>query len=230
MSGTLILLRHGESVYNKENLFTGWTDVELSEKGIDEAKKAGESLKRNDIYPDICFSSWLKRSIHTAQLALKMMKWEHIDLIKSWKLNERHYGEWQGRNKKEIENEVGEELFFAVRRGYSTPPPALDKSDQRSAVFDTRYKSLDPDSIPLSESLEDTRKRTLSYYYEYIVPQLCRGKTVLVSAHGNSLRSLTMEVEKLSPEEVSKVEIPTGTPIVYSFDETMGRIGKKRFH
>ena len=221
MSARLILLRHGESLYNKENLFTGWTDVELSEHGKEEAKEAAALLKNRQLYPDICFTSWLKRAIHTAQIVLSEMEWEQIDTIKSWKLNERHYGAWQQRNKEEVEAEVGETHFLAVRRGYDTPPPQLDEEDPRSARFDLKYHDLDPSLLPRSESLKDTKKRALNYYYGEIIPKLAQGKTVLVSAHGNSLRALVMEIEKLGVDEIVKLEIPTGKPIVYDCDEML---------
>ncbi len=225
--GKLILLRHGQSVYNKQNIFTGWTDVELSEKGIAEAKGAGQLLKAEGIYPELCFTSWLKRAIHTAQLALREMDWEQIDCIKSWKLNERHYGAWQQRNKDEVKAEVGEEAFVAVRRGYDTPPPPLPDGDPRLPENDPKFRLIDPKELPRSESLKDTRKRALNYFYEAIAPELARGKTVLVSAHGNSLRALTMAIENLSSEEIVKVEIPTGRPILYTFDETLTLKEKK---
>ncbi|WP_457603361.1 2,3-bisphosphoglycerate-dependent phosphoglycerate mutase [Nitratifractor sp.] len=225
--GKLILLRHGQSVYNQQNIFTGWTDVELSEKGIAEAKEAGRLLKAAQIFPEICFSSWLKRAIHTAQLALREMDWEQIDCIKSWKLNERHYGAWQQRNKDEVKAEVGEEAFVAVRRGYDTPPPPLPDGDPRLPQNDPKFRLIDPKDLPRSESLKDTRKRALNYFYEAIAPELARGKTVLVSAHGNSLRALTMAIEALSPEEIVKVEIPTGRPILYDFDDTLTLKDKK---
>ncbi len=219
--GRLILLRHGQSVYNKQNIFTGWTDVELSDEGIAEAKRAGQILKSNALLPDLCFTSWLKRAIHTAQLALREMDWEQIDCVKSWKLNERHYGAWQQRNKDEVKAEVGEEAFVAVRRGYATPPPPLPDGDPRLPDKDPKFRLIDPQELPRSESLKDTRQRTLNYFYEAIAPELARDKTVLVSAHGNSLRALTMAIENLSPEAIVKVEIPTGIPIIYRFDETL---------
>ncbi len=222
----LILLRHGQSIYNKENLFTGWTDIDLSEQGVEEAKEAGRLLAKNGLYPDICFTSWLKRAIHTAQLAMHELEWEQIDCLKSWKLNERHYGAWQQHNKKQIEEEVGEEQFVAVRRGYATPPPPLKEGDPRLPANDPKYRSLDPTLLPRSESLKDTRARTLNYFYEAIAPRLAKEKRVLVSAHGNSLRALVMAIEDLSPEEIVKVEIPTGVPIVYTFDQTLKMLDK----
>ena len=223
----LILLRHGESLYNKENLFTGWTDVDLSEKGKEEAKRAGEILLKHALYPDICFTSWLQRSIHTAQLLLSVMHWEHIDAIRSWKLNERHYGAWQRQNKDKVKAELGEKRFMAVRRGYDTPPPPLSEEDFLLLQKDPKYHRLDPHLLPHSESLKETAKRTLSYFYEVIVPQLDKGKTVLVSAHGNSLRALLMEIEHLGANEIVNVNIPTGRPILYSFDETLRMIKKE---
>ncbi len=222
----LILLRHGESLYNKENLFTGWTDVDLSEKGKEEAKRAGEILLKHALYPDICFTSWLQRSIHTAQMVLSVLQWEQIDAMRSWKLNERHYGAWQKQNKDRVKAEIGEKRFMAVRRGYDTPPPPLSEDDLLLLQQDPKYHKLDPHLLPHSESLKQTAKRTLSYFYEVIVPRLDAGETVLVSAHGNSLRALLMEIEHLSSEEISHVNIPTGQPILYSFDETLRMVKK----
>ncbi len=225
---TLILLRHGQSVYNKEDLFTGWTDVELSEQGRQEAKKAAFELKKLKHYPDICYTSWLKRAIHTGQIVLAEMGWEHIDCLKSWKLNERHYGAWQQRNKKDVKQEVGDEAFLQIRRGYYTSPPSLDDNDPRAAKFDQKYKEIPPVLLPKSESLEDTRRRVASYYCEVLLPELEKGKTVLVSAHGNSLRALVMEIEKLDAKTIIKVEIPTGVPIIYKYDKTLNIIEKRK--
>ncbi len=214
----LILMRHGESVYNQKNLFTGWTDVELSEKGVQEAKEAGALLKKNGIYPDICFTSWLKRAIHTAQIALRELEWEHIDAIRSYKLNERHYGAWQGQDKTKVLKEYGEEQFLAVRRGYDVPPPALDEDDARVVWRDKKYDGISRELLPLHESLKDTKKRAVAYYNKVIMQELQADKTVLISAHGNSLRSLVMHLDELSETEVVKLEIPTGELIVYTFD------------
>jgi len=228
MYATLILLRHGQSLYNEKNLFTGWTDVELSDQGIAEAKAAARLFREQGLYPDICFTSWLKRAIHTADIVLRTMEWEQIDSIRSWKLNERHYGDWQQQNKDSVKTKVGEEAFLAVRRGYNTPPPPLRPDDPRAPIHEEKYRGIDPALLPRSESLKETRQRTLNYYYGHIVPQLARGKTVLVSAHGNSLRSLVMGIEALSPGEIVEVEIPTGEPIVYRFDETLRLVEKSR--
>ena len=217
----LVLMRHGESVYNQKNLFTGWTDVELSERGVQEAKEAGALLKKNGIYPDICFTSWLKRAIHTAQIALRELEWEHIDAIRSFKLNERHYGAWQEQDKAKVLEKYGEEQFLAVRRGYDVPPPPLDENDKRAVWRDKKYAALSRESLPLHESLKDTKKRVLEYYDAVLLKELQAEKTVLVSAHGNSLRALVMHLENLNEQEVVQLEIPTGEIRVYTYDNTM---------
>ncbi len=222
----LILLRHGQSVYNQQNIFTGWSDVELSKQGRDEAKQAGDILKRSGLLPEICFTSWLKRAIHTAQIVLNELNWEHIDINRSWKLNERHYGAWQGMNKDKIKLEIGESMFLSIRRGYDTPPPPLETGDKRLPENDKKYNSVNPFLLPKSESLKDTKKRAVNYFYEKIVPVLTTDKTVLISAHGNSLRALVMEIEKISEEEIVKFEIPTGELIVYEFDKVMQMTNK----
>jgi len=222
----LILLRHGQSLYNLKNLFTGWTDVDLSDRGLEEARHAGRLLKEARLRPDLCYTSWLKRAIHTAQLALKELEWEQIDTRKDWRLNERHYGAWQQRNKDEVKAEVGEERFVAVRRGYDTPPPPLEIDDPRHPRFDPKYQGFDSRLLPATESLADTRRRTLACYHERIAPHLVRKETVLISAHGNSLRSLVMAIEGLTPEKIVKVEIPTGELICYEFDETLKLLSK----
>ncbi|SFV66692.1 Phosphoglycerate mutase [hydrothermal vent metagenome] len=217
----LILMRHGESVYNQKNLFTGWTDVELSERGVQEAKAAGTLLKKNGIYPDICFTSWLKRAIHTAQLALRELEWEHIDTIRSYKLNERHYGAWQGKDKTKVLQEYGKDQFLAVRRGYDVPPPPLDENDMRVVWKDKKYAAIAHELLPLHESLKDTKVRVMEYYEHVISKELQKEKTVLVSAHGNSLRALVMYLEKMSKEDVVNLEIPTGEIIIYTFDRSL---------
>ncbi len=222
----LILVRHGQSIYNKKNIFTGWTDVDLSSQGEKEAKEAGRLLKKNGLYPNVCFTSWLKRAIHTTNILLKELEWEHIDICKSWKLNERHYGAWQGKNKDKIKQKVGEKIFLSIRRGYDIPPPPLEIEDKKSPVFEKKYQSIDPKILPKSESLKDTKKRTVNYYYEKIVPFLTQNKTVLVSAHGNSLRSLVMEIEKMNKQDIIKFEILTGEIIVYEFNSVIKIINK----
>ena len=223
----LVLVRHGQSIYNEKNIFTGWTDIGLSEQGRDEAKEAGLLLKKNSIYPDICFTSWLKRAIHTAQILLQELDWEHIDMLRSCKLNERHYGDWQGRDKDEVKKELGEEKFLAVRRGYNVAPPPLHVNDKRCVNNDIKYANIDKKLLPLHESLKETKKRVLEYYREQIILQIQKEKTVLISAHGNSLRGLVMELEQMSSSEISGFEIPTGEILVYDFDSEMNIIEKK---
>ncbi len=211
----VVLIRHGQSVWNAKNLFTGWIDVELSDKGKKEAKRAGELLKEANIYPGICYTSYLKRAIHTAQIALNELGWEHIDVIRSWKLNERHYGDWQGKNKDEVKAKYGEELFLAVRRGYDTPPPPIEPSEpdyEERLPLDPKFAGIE---MPKSESLKDTRERVVEYWYEELVPSLLLYDTILIAAHGNSLRALIMYLENIDPKDISKIEVPTGTPIVY---------------
>lgn len=217
----LILVRHGQSVYNLQNRFTGWTDVSLSEQGREEAKRVGRVLKKEKIYPDICFTSWLKRAIHTANLALEELEWEHIDILRSYKLNERHYGDWQGKNKEFVKKEYGQEQFLAVRRGYDVAPPPLSEDDERVVWREKKYENISKNELPLSESLEMTKKRVVSYYEEMILPQLQEGKTIFISAHGNSLRALVMYLEKMSKEDIVRFEIPTGEIVVYNFDKNL---------
>jgi len=226
----LVLMRHGQSIYNQKNLFTGWTDIDLSEQGIEEAKKAGILLKKNNLYPDVCFSSWLKRAIHTAQIVLQELEWEHIDSLRSYKLNERHYGDWQGKDKEKVRKEYGEEKFLAVRRGYDVAPPPLHVNDARCASNDKKYANIDTELLPLSESLKDTKKRVLEYYQEQILSQLSKQRTVLVSAHGNSLRALVMELEEMSLQDIVTFEIPTGEILVYEFDSDMQIIVKNTLY
>ena len=224
----LILIRHGQSEWNAKNLFTGWIDINLSEKGKKEAKRAGELLKEAGLYPNICYTSYLKRAIHTAQIALNTLEWEHIDVIRSWRLNERHYGNWQGKNKDEVKAEYGEELFMAVRRGYDTPPPPIEPTDddyEKRLPKDEKY-----DYIPKSESLKDTRKRVIEYFFEEIFPSLLVYENVMIAAHGNSLRALIMFLEKIEPKDIAKIEVPTGVPIVYELDSELNIKNKTIYH
>jgi len=226
-SAKLVLIRHGQSVYNLQNRFTGWTDVELSEQGVREARDAGKLLKKHKIYPDICFTSWLKRAIHTANFALAELEWEHIDILRSYKLNERHYGAWQGRDKDEVKAQEGEANFLVVRRGYDVPPPPLREDDARVVWREKKYAMIPKELLPLSESLKDTKKRIVEYFEAEIQKQLQEQKTVLISAHGNSLRALVMHLEKISKEDVVKLEIPTGEIIIYTFDENIKIVKKE---
>jgi len=223
--GKLILVRHGKSLWNVENIFTGWTDIDLAPQGVEEAKRAGELLKKNDVAIDICFSSFLKRAIRTNWIVLETADMMNIDCLYNWRLNERHYGAWQGRNKDEVKKEVGEEMFLKIRRGYETPPPILTSDDKRHPKFDVKYKKLDPSLLPVSESLKDTRKRVVEYFFECIAPQLVKGKTVLLTAHGNSLRALMAQIENVPAAEVSNIEVPTGVPYIYEFDDNLN-LGK----
>ena len=218
--GKLILVRHGKSLWNVDNIFTGWTDVDLASEGIEEAKKAGELLKKSNLSFDICFSSYLKRAIRTNWIILDTSDMMHIDCTYSWRLNERHYGAWQGRNKDEVKKEVGEEMFWKIRRGYDTPPPVLTENSQHPK-FDIKYNRIDPAVLPVGESLKDTRKRAVNYFFECIAPQLVKGRTVLVTAHGNSIRALMAQIEDISPTEISKIEVPTGAPYIYEFDDNL---------
>ncbi|MFD2914589.1 2,3-bisphosphoglycerate-dependent phosphoglycerate mutase [Psychroserpens luteus] len=219
--GKLILVRHGKSFWNMENIFTGWTDIDLAPEGIVEARLAGEIIRSQNITIDICFSSYLKRAIRTALIILDGSDMMHIDFLKSWKLNERNYGAWQGRNKDEVKEDVGEDLFWAIRRGYSTPPPSLSTDDERHPKFDRRYHNLSIGDLPVGESLEQTKQRAVQYFFEAIVPELVKGKTVLVSAHGNSIRALIGHIENIAPKEYPKVEVQTGVLNVYEFDNAM---------
>ncbi len=224
----LILIRHGQSEWNAKNLFTGWIDINLSEKGKKEAKRAGELLKEANLYPNICYTSYLKRAIHTAQIALNILEWEHIDVIRNYRLNERHYGNWQGKNKDEVKAEYGEELFMAVRRGYDTPPPPIEPTDddyEKRLPKDEKY-----DYIPKSESLKDTRKRVIEYFFEEIFPSLLVYENVMIAAHGNSLRALIMFLEKIEPKDIAKIEVPTGVPIVYELDSELNIKNKTIYH
>ncbi len=216
--GKLILVRHGKSLWNVKNVFTGWTDIDLAPEGIEEAKKAGELIKSNLIDVDICFSSYLKRAIRTAWIMLETAEMMHVDCHYSWKLNERHYGDWQGKNKDEVLREVGEAHFLSVRRGYDTPPPSLYPEDKRNPQYDSNYKMLDSTILPLGESLKDTSKRVVNYFFEAIAPELAKGKTVLISAHGNSLRAMIEYLEHISTEDIANVEVATGKPHLYEFD------------
>ena len=215
----LVLLRHGESIWNKENRFTGWTDVDLSGKGTEEAKEAGRLLKKEKFVFDVAFTSVLKRAIRTLWIVLDEMDLMWIPVYRSWRLNERHYGALQGLNKSETAKKFGEKQVFIWRRSYDMPPAALERSDERYACNDPRYKDLAEKDVPLTESLKDTVKRFMPYWHEAIAPALQAGKRVLVSAHGNSLRALVKYLDKISDEEITKLNIPTGIPLVYELDK-----------
>lgn len=229
MSGkmTLVLLRHGESVWNKENLFTGWTDVELSDKGRSEAESAGRLMAAEGLDFDICFTSYLKRAIHTQQIALDVMDRAWIPVVKSWKLNERHYGALQGLNKSETAEKYGEDQVKIWRRSYATRPPALSPDDERCPAGQAPYRNVPADELPLTECLEDTVARAYPYFEQEIKPRMLSGERVLIAAHGNSLRALVKVFETLSDEEIVSVNIPTGVPLVYEFDSDFNLVSKR---
>jgi 2,3-bisphosphoglycerate-dependent phosphoglycerate mutase len=215
---TVVLLRHGESVWNKENRFTGWTDVKLSARGVEEAHHAATLLKQGGYAFDIAFTSVLGRAIHTLWIVLEELGLMHIPVHRSWRLNERHYGALQGLNKAETAAKFGDEQVLLWRRSYRVRPPALEKSDPRHPGNDARYKSLHERDIPSTESLEDTVKRYLPYWHSAISPAIKSGDRVIISAHGNSLRALVKYVDSLTDDEVLRLNIPTGIPLVYELD------------
>lgn len=214
----LVLLRHGESVWNKENRFTGWTDVDLSEKGREEAKQAGRLLKENGFAFELAYTSVLKRAIRTLWSVLDEMDLMWIPIQHSWRLNERHYGALQGLNKAETAAKYGDEQVHIWRRSFDIPPPALEKNDPRFPGFDPRYRSLAPHELPALESLKDTIARFLPYWHETIKPVVASGKSVIIAAHGNSLRGLVKFLDNISDEEIVALNIPTGIPLVYELD------------
>jgi 2,3-bisphosphoglycerate-dependent phosphoglycerate mutase len=217
----LVLLRHGESVWNKENRFTGWTDVGLSEKGVAEAEVAGRRLQEAGYGFDACYTSVLKRAIKTLWIALEQMDLMYLPVHLHWRLNERHYGALQGLNKAETAQRHSAEQVFLWRRSYDVPPPALELSDPRHPRHDPRYAALDPSLLPLTESLKDTVARVLPYWTGTIAPAIGDGVRVLVSAHGNSLRALVKHLDRIPDAEIPKLEIPTGVPLVYELDERL---------
>ncbi|MGV8122684.1 MAG: 2,3-diphosphoglycerate-dependent phosphoglycerate mutase [Candidatus Xenobiia bacterium LiM19] len=220
----VVMIRHGESQWNLENRFTGWTDVDLSEKGFHEAERAGQLLREQGYSFDVAFTSLLKRAIRTLWIVLDKMDLMWIPQHHSWRLNERHYGALQGLNKKESADKMGEEQVHIWRRSYDVPPPPLERSDKRFPGHDPKYRDLPPEQVPVTESLKDTITRFLPYWQEQIVPEITKGKAVLISAHGNSLRGLVKVLDNLSDEEVTAVEIPTGVPLVYELDDNLKKI------
>jgi 2,3-bisphosphoglycerate-dependent phosphoglycerate mutase len=222
----VVMVRHGESVWNKENRFTGWTDVDLSEKGIEEAKKGGRILKENGYVFDVAFTSVLKRAINTLHIILAEMDLLWIPEYKHWRLNERHYGALQGLNKAEMAEKYGEEQVKIWRRSYDVPPPPLTKDDPRYPGYDPRYKDLKEEEIPLCESLKDTVARVLPYWNEVIAPTIKEGKRVIIVAHGNSIRALVKYLDNISDQDIVEVNIPTGIPLVYELDENLKPINR----
>ncbi|HXF25716.1 MAG TPA: 2,3-diphosphoglycerate-dependent phosphoglycerate mutase [Bryobacteraceae bacterium] len=217
----VVLLRHGESTWNKENRFTGWTDVDLSEKGREEAKEAGRILKAEGFVFDVAYTSVLKRAIRTLWTALDELDLMWIPVYRSWRLNERHYGALQGLNKSETAAKFGEDQVKIWRRSYDVPPPALEASDERYPGHDPRYKNLTSAELPLTECLKDTVARFLPYWHETIAPAIGKGQKVLVAAHGNSIRALVKYLDNVSEQAIVELNIPTGVPLVYELDDRL---------
>ncbi len=220
-TGRLVLLRHGESEWNAKNLFTGWVDVGLTEKGSAEAVRAGELLAEQDLLPDVLHTSLLKRAIVTANDALLACDRQWVDVRRSWRLNERHYGALQGKNKAQVREKYGDDQFMVWRRSYDTPPPEIADDDEFSQVGDPRYASLPRDLVPRTECLADVVLRLLPYWDDAIVPDVREGKTVLVVAHGNSLRAMVKHLDGVSDADIVGLNIPTGIPLYYELDEAM---------
>lgn len=223
---TLVIIRHGESEWNKKNLFTGWADVDLSETGRQEAAEGGRALAEAGFDFDLCYTSYLKRAIHTLQIVLDNMDRNWLPVIKSWRLNERHYGALQGLNKAETAAKYGEDQVKIWRRSFDVRPPALEPGDERDAHSWPAYRDVEPENVPMHECLKDNIARTWPYFEEEILSQMRAGKRVLIAAHGNSLRSLVKQFEGLSDEEIIGVNIPTGVPLVYTFDQDMNVLDK----
>jgi 2,3-bisphosphoglycerate-dependent phosphoglycerate mutase len=223
-SSTLVLLRHGQSTWNLENRFTGWTDVGLTEQGIEEAREGGRLMAAAGLEFDVVHTSLQLRAIDTANLSLAEMGLHWIPVKRHWRLNERHYGALQGLDKKETAERHGKEQVFEWRRSYDIPPPALEPDDERHPAHDRRYADLPPDLLPATECLKDVVERMLPYWYDQIVPDLREGKRVLVAAHGNSLRALVKHLDGISDEEIPSLNIPTGIPLVYELDGDLARV------
>lgn len=227
MKKYLILVRHGESLWNKENLFTGWTDVDLSEKGKEEAKNAGLLLKGEGIKFDVCFTSYLKRAIHTLNYILEEMDLEYLPVYKDYRLNERHYGALQGLNKAETAKKYGEDQVKIWRRSYNVCPPALEENDPRNPALQEAYSKIDKRNLPLTESLEITVNRVVPFFNEKVKPLLNDNKNVIIAAHGNSLRALIKYLDKISDDEIVNLNLPTGVPLVYELDDFNTVISKR---
>lgn len=226
----LVLIRHGESLWNQENRFTGWQDVDLSEKGRAEAREAGKTLKKltdeTGHQFDLAYSSVLKRAIRTLNIALDEMDRLWLPVRRDWRLNERHYGALTGLNKSETAARHGEEQVKIWRRSYDTPPPLMDKTDERHPSFDLRYKNVDKNKLPSGESLKDTVARFLPLWNDELAPAVKSGKNILIAAHGNSLRALIQHLEKMTPEQIMEVNVPTGIPLMYELDGHLKVISK----
>lgn len=226
MTSKLILLRHGESEWNAKNLFTGWVDVDINEKGVGEAKAAAGLLASENLLPDVLHTSLLRRAIHTAQLALDGCDRHWIPVKRSWRLNERHYGKLQGLNKTEIRDQFGEEQFMQWRRSYDVPPPPIEADGEFSQFNDPRYADIPEAERPLTECLKDVVARMLPYWESDVKPDLAEGKTVLITAHGNSLRALVKHLDGISDDDIAGLNIPTGIPLYYELDENFAPVTK----
>lgn len=223
----LVIVRHGESEWNKLNLFTGWTDVDLTETGRAEAAAGGKALADEGFDFDVCYTSQLKRAIHTLNIILDQLDRNWLPVHKSWKLNERHYGALQGLNKADAAAEHGDEQVLIWRRSFDVQPPALKPGDERDPHVQEMYREIPADELPYTECLKDCIARAWPYFEENILPDMKAGKRVLIAAHGNSLRSLVMKFEEMTPEQILKVNIPTGVPLVYTFDKDMNVLEKR---
>ncbi|CAN6607980.1 phosphoglycerate mutase 1 [Trichomonascus vanleenenianus] len=225
----LILVRHGESEWNEKNLFTGWVDVKLTEKGRREAKRAGELLKESGLKPEIVYTSRLSRAIQTADIALEAADRLFLDVKRSWRLNERHYGALQGKDKAETLEKYGEKQFKTWRRSFDVPPPEIDDNDKYSQANDERYKLVPKEFVPKTESLKLVIDRLLPYWESDVAKDLLEGKTVLVVAHGNSIRALVKHLDKISDADISELNIPTGIPLVYELDSNLKPVKKAEY-
>ena len=223
----LVMIRHGESEWNKANLFTGWTDVELSENGWHEAHQGGRLLKKEGLSFDICYTSYLKRAIHTASAVLGELDEEWIPVVKDWRLNERHYGALQGLNKSETAAKYGAEQVRIWRRSFDIQPPALEPADERNPALQKMYRNVEKSLLPLTESLKDTIARVVPYYENVIKKDMEAGRNVLIAAHGNSLRALVKYIDRISDDDIIGINIPTGVPLVYELDDDLKAISHR---
>jgi len=217
----LVMIRHGQSQWNLENRFTGWKDVDLSEQGVQEAKKAGEDLKKDGFVFDIAYTSYQKRAIKTLNFVLEEIDELYIPVVKSWRLNERHYGALQGLNKAETAKKYGDEQVHIWRRSFDVPPPALEDDDERNVRFDAKYKNLDPKDMPKGESLKDTINRVMPFWESDISKSIKDGKNVIIAAHGNSLRALIKYLLDIDNEKILDLNLPTGVPLIFEIDENL---------
>jgi len=217
----LVLLRHGESLWNLENRFTGWTDVDLTKNGENEAKNAGILLSKSNIQINLAYVSYLKRAVKTHKICLKQLKKYKLEVLYSWRLNERHYGNLQGLNKAQTARKYGEEQVLIWRRSYDTRPPSLDEEDKRHPKYDILYKDIDSDKLPTSESLKDTLERVKPLWENKIIPQIKNGKNILIVAHGNSLRAIVKILKKITNKDIINLNIPTGVPYIFEMDKDL---------